>query len=289
MIDLARVDDHFYDILIPVVGELTSRTGLEPGDILLVGAACRDVLHAALGHSFPARATTDVDLGIAVSDWKVSERIEALFARIGSNGIRYRIAGVAVDIMPFGDVENPEGISRPGARGEDLVVFGFRDVYDRAIPLKLPNGQTIRLPQPAGYAALKMRSSIDRAEFYGHDKNAEDLALAAFWYQNAPEIQDRLYNTDAGFGILSELEMDTDLAAVRLLGMDAAAQLSPANRDDLIRRWGDQDLETLARDFTLPVGARHRSDLARQHAFVTQLIPWAHNQARDPDKENRSD
>ncbi|MGI8392757.1 hypothetical protein [Leucobacter sp. W1038] len=272
MIDLERVDARIYDVITPVVEELTAKVGVDPDSILLVGAGCRDVLHAAFGHTFPARATTDTDLGIAVSDWTISERIEACFSRIGSNGIRYRIAGIAVDIMPFGEVEDPDGISSPAPRGEELVVFGFRDVYERALPLALPNGQTIRLPQPAGYVALKMRSWIDRSVYYGYDKDAKDLALAAFWYQEAPEIQDRVYDTDAGFEVLTYLEMDAEVAAVRLLGLDVAAQLSPANRDDLARRWKEQDLDVLARDFVLPAGGPYAPDLARRRAYVAQLL-----------------
>ncbi|MDF1488990.1 hypothetical protein [Tessaracoccus caeni] len=272
MIDLSRVDERTYGSVTPVVEALTSEVGVNPDNILLVGAACRDVLHAAFGHEFPARATIDTDVGIAVSDWTISERIEDCFPRAGSNGIRYRISGIAVDVIPFGEVEDPEGISRPAPRGDDLVVFGFRDVYERALPLALPNGQAIRLPQPAGYAALKMRAWIDRSHYYGNDKDANDLALAAFWYQNAPEILDRLYDTDAGFEVLRKLDHDTDVAAVRLLGLDAAAQLSPANRDDLARRWAEQDLESLAREFTLPAGGPGVPALTRRRAFVRQLI-----------------
>lgn len=271
MIDLARVGESLYGMVTPVVEELTAEVDLDPDSILLVGAACRDILHAALGHTFQARATTDTDLGIAVNDWAISERIEDSFRRVGRNGIRYTIAAISVDIMPFGDVEDPEGISRPAPRGEELVVFGFRDVYEHALPLALPSGQTVRLPHPAGYAALKMRSWIDRSVYYGHDKDAQDLALATFWYQNSPQIEDRLYDTDPGFEILTELDIDADLAAVRLLGLDAAAQLSPANRDDLARRWAEQDLHSLARDFTLPAGGPRSADLTRRQRLVAQL------------------
>lgn len=271
MIDLTRVDDRIYDSITPVVEQLIAEAGVDHDRILLIGAGCRDVLHSALGHTFPARATTDTDLGIAVSNWTVSKKIEARFSRTGSSGIRYRIAGISVDIMPFGEVEDPEGISRPAPRGEELVVFGFRDVYERALPLTLPSGQTIRLPQPAGYVALKMRSWIDRSVYFGHDKDANDLALAAFWYQAAKEIENRLYDTDAGFEILSELNLDAEIAAVRLLSMDVAAQLSPANRNDLAQRWALQDLDSLARHFTLPAGARQSPDLSRRRSFIAQL------------------
>lgn len=271
MIDLSRVDERVYDTITPVIEELTAQVGVDPDSILLVGAACRDVLHAAFGHTFPARATTDIDLGIALGDWTISERIEKHFPRIGSNGIRYRIAEISVDVIPFGEVEDPEGVSQPAPRGEKLVVFGFRDVHERALPLTLPTGHSIRLPQPAGYVALKMRSWIDRAVYHGGSRDARDLALAVFWYQNMRDVDDRLYDTAAGFKMLSELDMDADLAAVRLLGLDVAGQLSPANRDDLARRWAAIDLDALAQDFLLPAGGPPSPNTDRRRALVTQL------------------
>lgn len=272
MIDLTRVDVDLYDTIAPVIVDLVAETGADPSQIMLVGAACRDILHAAFGHAFEARATTDIDLGIAVSDWGISNRIDERYRQIGSNGIRYRIAETPVDIMPFGDVEDPEGITYPAARGQNLVVFGFRDVYDRSLPLMLPTGHEIRIPQPAGYVALKIRSWIDRSvHHYGHDKDAKDLALAAFWYQNAAEISERLYDTDDGFAVLAESGMDVEAASTRLLGEDALSQLSTANRGDLARRWAERDMESLARDFLLPTGGPRSPTLERRRALVAQL------------------
>jgi predicted nucleotidyltransferase len=42
-----------------------------------------------------------------------------------------------VDVMPFGEVEDPDGISSPAARREDLIVFGFHNVFERAAHLSL--------------------------------------------------------------------------------------------------------------------------------------------------------
>lgn len=92
MIDLERVDRRWYDDITMVVDELADVVGLEPGRVLLVGAGCRDILHVSLGHTFSLSATADTDLGIAVSDWSLSDRIESAFPRIGSNGIRYRVS-----------------------------------------------------------------------------------------------------------------------------------------------------------------------------------------------------
>lgn len=275
MIDLTQVEPRLYDAITIVVEKLATTVDLDPDRVLIVGAACRDLLHAAFGHAFALRATTDTDVGIAVSDWTVSERIDARFRRIGSNGIRYRIGGLPVDIMPFGGVEDPDGVSRPAARGENLVVFGFRDVHERAIRLTLPNGMTVRLPQPAGYTALKMRSWIDRSA-YGEYRDANDLALAAFWYQESGEIRDRLFDTDAGFELLTEVGIDVDLAATRLLAFDAADQLTPRDRADLSHRWVEQSLDLLARYFTLPTTAPRAPGMARRQAIVAQLsIPPA--------------
>ncbi|WGH92294.1 hypothetical protein QDX21_08150 [Auritidibacter ignavus] len=116
MIDLTRVDPRLYDDITLIVDELQASVGLDPDSVLVVGAGYRDILHAAFGHTFPLRATTDTDLGIAVHDWTISERIDVRFRRIGSNGIRYSIAGIPVDIMPFGEVEDPDGITHPAAR-----------------------------------------------------------------------------------------------------------------------------------------------------------------------------
>lgn len=267
MIDLSLVEPQLFDMISPVVEELQESVGLDPASVLVVGATCRDVLHAAMGHTFEVRATNDVDLGIAVGDWTVSDRIDAKYERVGSNGIRYRIAGLPVDVMPFGEVEDPEGISSPAARGEDLIVFGFHDVFERAAHLSLPDGPVVRIPQPAGYAALKMRSWIDRRE----NKDAKDLALCTFWYQESTTVQGRLYDTDAGQQILEALDWDAFVAAARLLGADVAEQLSPANHSDLIDRWSAVDPDALARDFVLPTGAGRTFNRDARLAYVRQL------------------
>lgn len=272
MIDLAAVESRHYDAIAPVIAELTATIGLDPDSILLIGAGCRDILHAAFGHTFTPRATTDLDLGLAVDDWAVSTRIDERFRRLGSNGIRYSIAGIAVDIMPFGPVENPDGITRPRARGEEIVVFGFRDVYERALRLRLPGDLVIRLPRPAGYAALKMRSWVDRSPS-GEDKDARDLALVNHWYQDSTAIDDRIYDTEDGRRTLIEQDMDAGLAATRLLARDVAAQLSQSNCADLKSRWEVADLDSLARSFTLPAGGPRSPHLARRRTIADLLSP----------------
>lgn len=270
MIDLSRVDPRSFDHIRIVVEELEKTVGLDPDCVLVVGAACRDILHAALGHTFHVRSTDDMDLGIAVNDWTVSERIEEKFERVGTNGIRYRVGNIPVDIMPFGAIEHPEGITHPTARGEDLVVFGFHDVHARAESLALPGGAIVRIPQPAGYATLKMRSWIDRS-VYGEDKDAKDLALCAYWYEESALIEDRLYDTAEGLSILTAAGWDVPLAAAGMLSLDVTQQLAPDNRADLATRWSSLNISTLAHSFLLPPATQRRTSLATRFAIASQL------------------
>lgn len=116
-----------------------------------------------------------------------------------------------------------------------------------------------------------MRAWLDRAPDHGGEKDARDLALAAYWYQHSTAVTDRLYDTDSGFELLEALGMDDGLAAVRLLALDAAEQLAPPNRRDLAERWARADLDPLVRDFLLPAGARQRVTSERRRALVDQF------------------
>jgi predicted nucleotidyltransferase len=269
--DFSRIERGLLDDLAHVVDELHARAQVSPESILVVGAGCRDILHAALGHSFALRATTDTDLGIAVEDWMPTGRIEQEFRSIGDTGIRYDVGGLPVDIMPFGAVEDPSGISEPAARRAPLVVFGFADVFRRADKLPLPSGAVIRIPQPAGYAALKMRSWIDRSVDY-NDKDGKDLALAVHWYESSSEVGDRLYETDMGIRLMDECGWDVELAAAQLLCIDALDQLDSDNARDLAGRWAAVDREALARAFVLPAGSGRVEPFARRLKLVESLV-----------------
>lgn len=270
MIDLSRADQRLLDEPALVVNDLVNAVGLDPDAVMLIGAVCRDILHSALGHSYAVRGTTDTDIGIAVSDWSAWERIDSSYARLGTNGVRYRVGEHAVDIMPFGGIEDPSGIASPSSRDEELVVFGFGDVYERALRLPVADGVDIRLPQPAGYAALKMRSWVDRSA-YGEDKDAKDLAVAAHWYRESSEIEHVLYETEAGIALLEDADWDMEIACTMLLGDHIRDQLSTANHADLSERWSEIDLGIFAKSFVLPVDARQSLSFTRRRAIAAHL------------------
>jgi hypothetical protein len=117
---------------------------------MIVGAWCRDILHSALGHTFATAATHDLDLALALSSWDAYRVLTTTFQRVGDTGIRFRIADIDVDVLPFGDIEDPQRLVHPPARGETLSVWAFEEIFAASLPLALSPTTTIQIPTIAG-------------------------------------------------------------------------------------------------------------------------------------------
>lgn len=268
MLDFARTDPRLLDDVADVVDALVSRTDVDPGSVMLVGARCRDAIHSALGASEPTRTTNDLDIGLALDDWGAFDRIDRTFARIGSNGIRYRIAGMLVDVMPFGSaIESPDGIANPATRSESLVVFGFEDVFARAVRIRLPNhGHEIRIPSPPGYGVLKAQAWVDRSIDHEY-KDAGDLAVVLGWYENSPVTADRLYDDSLDMDLTERYDFDQRMSTAHLLGRDIRHQLSSGRDDELATAFAASDLSMFARQLGDRLGELTvRLELARAFA-----------------------
>ncbi|WP_152364243.1 hypothetical protein [Microlunatus speluncae] len=229
-----------------VEAALATTSHLAARDIMIVGAHCRDIMQRALGHAFATTATHDLDLALAFSSWRSFEALSEAFPRLGDTGIRYRIAGVVVDLLPFGDVEDPRGTVDPPTRREAISVWAFDEIYRSALPLNLSRAISIRIPTVAGYAAAKIGAWLDRSN-WRETKDAADLGLIMFWYAESRVVQHRLYDTPAGNDVLIAEVADLQLASARLLGADIATTIGPQRLVELLDRWpGDRRL--LARD-----------------------------------------
>jgi len=111
LLDLTNAPEGFLDPVARVVeAALAVTEGLSAREVMVVGACCRDILHSALGHSFATAATSDLDLALALTSWDAYRTLAGAFPRIGDTGIRFRIADVSVDLLPFGEIEDPQGV-----------------------------------------------------------------------------------------------------------------------------------------------------------------------------------
>jgi len=270
LLDLTRIPDSVVSPIVPVVRTaLAHAHGLTSDDIMVVGACCRDILHSALGHSFPNTATHDLDLALALSSWPAYESLAAAFPAVGDTGIRFLIADVVVDLIPFSGIEDPAGIATPRSRGESLSVWAFREIFTASLGLPLAPDLAIRLPTPAGYTAAKIGAWLDRSNWH-EVKDAPDLALSLYWYFESTDICDQLYATPDGNDVLLREGTDLPLAAAHLLGLDVANTIGPARLTELLDRWPG-NAELLIRELVVRGGPAWTRDPQRRRAFLDAL------------------
>lgn len=253
-----------------VEAALAATPDLKADNIMLVGALCRNALHRRLGHSFPMTSTYDLDLALALSSWDAYRAVANAFPSIGDSGIRFRIAGIHVDLLPFGDVEDPPGLAEPPTRQEKMGVWAFKEIFAAADQMVLTPNVTIKIPTVPGYAVTKIGAWLDRSA-YGQPKDAPDIALVLFWYAHSSEVADRLYDTNAGREILLDSELNVTMASARLLGSDISAAVGPERRAELLQRWPG-NLELLTREMSVrTAGATHsRRDRQQQIVALTK-------------------
>jgi predicted nucleotidyltransferase len=238
LFDPGSVQPLLLDPVSRVVGAIREKApGLADTDIMLMGAVCRDVVHAALGHAFLTRKTGDLDLALALRSWDAFDALAAEFPTVSDTGVRFRVCDVDVDLLPFGDVEVPAGSVSPPTRRESMSVWAFDELHAAALPLQLPGGVTIRIPTVPGYVAAKLGAWLDRSA-YGEYRDAGDLALAMWWYSESQAIIDRLYGESSE--ILTAESFDVDRSAARLLGCDVMATIGHERGEELLRRWPDR-------------------------------------------------
>src|SRR5665647_3184597 len=138
LLDLTNAPEGFLDPVARVVEAALAVTAeLSALEVMLVGPCYRDILHGALGHSFATAATRDLDLALALTCWDAYRPLAGAFPRIGDTGIRFRIADVNVDLVPLGEIEDPQGGVEPQSRRETLSVWAFEEIFAASLPLVL--------------------------------------------------------------------------------------------------------------------------------------------------------
>ena len=270
MLSFEGIDVRQLDLARLVVEELLELGDLEPDDIMIVGASCRDILHAGLGHGFPLRATTDVDVAIALPAWAPFDNLVKRLRPVGDNGIRYLVREIAVDLVPFGEVEDPVGSVLPVRRDESMDVFAFNEVFGGSLVLPLGPDLEVRLPDPAGYCALKLSAWANRCldnEF----RDGADIATVVYWYAGWAEVEERLYATAEGNAILLAAEVDRLLASAELLGRDIALVIGPERTRELKSRWTALVRNRLVGEFGHDTIPSWTADLPRREAAIESL------------------
>lgn len=228
-----------------VVHELVKQTGVDSSRLLLVGARCRDLLHHQFGYQDSLRRTDDIDIGLVATSLHDYRQIVSVLPRIGRTGARFAVGAFAVDIMPFGPIEHPDGTVVFGPQLEKLSVESFQAVWANAQTINLDAGLSIRVPHAAGYAVLKAHAYAERSARF-ELRDAPDIATILRWYRDAEAVASEVYETQRGNEILTMMQFDLFAASAYVLGVHMQEFLPPADRNKLRQAWTAVDDSALA-------------------------------------------
>lgn len=205
---------------------------------LVIGATARDIiLEAGYGIS-TGRKTKDVDFAVMVEDWTAYDRLKMELLStshiIENKKIlhRFRFKDILdVDILPFGEIENPKGTIKWPEDRSVMKVLGFREALESGILVKINPILQVPFVSPAGMAALKLIAWSDRRHEFP-EKDISDFALVLTKYSQLGN-EDRIYEEDPE--LMKEEGSDLDYAGARLLGRDIGRMMNPEARAEIER------------------------------------------------------
>lgn len=248
-------------------------------DYFVTGAMARDILlHGVFGID-PGRGTLDVDLAVAVQDWRqfelVKTRLVATNAFTAEERTPHRLyhredAGekaYPLDLLPFGGVEEPPNkIVWPPELSIVMNVAGYREALAAAQDVEVATDFVVPVASLPGLAILKLLAWADRG--IENPKDAVDLVTLLRWY-GAAGNEDRLYGEE--MRLLEGLGYNMDLAGPQLLGKDAARITATETRNQVLALLDDAvTVERLTRDMARAFRGTE-DPIGEAEAFIAQF------------------
>ena len=214
-------DEFQHPLLKPILEKLTGYFSKEGIQFYLIGATARDII-MQLNNERSSRATHDLDIAIAMSDWNEFKKVEEGIVNIDGftkdthQKQRFLYEGAFyIDIVPFGDVlVQDDKIFWPPEEEIAMSVLGFKEVHDTTKEVSIDNELSIQIASLDGIFLLKMVAWSER--HIEGNKDADDMAFIFNSYllineEKAIENHYDLYQSD---------DFDTTTTGARLLGRD---------------------------------------------------------------------
>ena len=216
-------DKFQHPLLKPILEKLTVYFSKEKIHFYVIGATALDII-MQLNNERSSRATHDLDIAIAISDWsefkKVEEGIVQIdgFTKDSHQKQRFLYEDTYyIDIVPFGDVlAQDDKIFWPPEQEIAMSLLGFKEVRNTTKEVFIDDELSIQIASLDGIFLLKVVAWTER-NLKGN-KDADDIGFIINNYYTINEdraIKDHydLYETE---------EFDTLVAGSRLLGRDIA-------------------------------------------------------------------
>jgi len=162
-------------VLLPLVSEMLremssvcTNFGI---DFYLVGAVARDIHLSTKEGLYSKRGTKDIDLAITISDEGQYKQVKEALVETGlfephdTEAIKliYK-KGIEVDLLPFGEIEQPNRNVKLSDPTFVLNMPGFTEIYPFVKDHNLGNGQKVKVCTIEGIILLKLIAHDDRPE-----------------------------------------------------------------------------------------------------------------------------
>ena len=229
--------DKFQDPLLkPILVSLSNYFSSVDVDFYVIGATARDIVLNFHGEK-SGRATRDLDIAIAISNWEEFETIEQGIVNIkgfkkDSNQKQRFIYqdNFELDIVPFGDImkEDDKVFWTPDEQVA-MSVLGFKEVAKATDKFQIDNGVEIEVASLVGVFILKLVAWQDRNN--QTNKDADDIAFIISNYFN---INQERAITEYSEIMFEDDDFSFEKAGALLIGIDVALLLG--NSDYIINK-----------------------------------------------------
>lgn len=212
-------------------------------DIMVVGAAARDILIRNVFGSPPQRAARDIDIAVAVNSWSEVACLTSSMDPTPGGAHHFLVLGIEVDVIPFGGIESRDRtITWPD--DHEMDVFGFSEALRSAVLVKLPGDVTVPVASLAAQPLLKLLAWRDRHS--QSTKDAIDLRSIIHAYSQGPYF-DQLYDDHQEY--LVQHDYDPILAGAARMGYEARELIAENSREKILALLNSDDFrERLAAD-----------------------------------------
>ncbi|NOX84736.1 MAG: hypothetical protein GXO86_02035 [Chlorobi bacterium] len=176
----------------------------------------------------PGRGTKDIDFAVMISSMNeynhiIKDLVTNGFTKVKAPWTFYHNRfGIAVDILPYGHIEQDEKFSFSG-KNFDLHVLGFKEVLGSSTKISIEE-RIARIPLLPGMVLLKLIAWNDRPEVRGTDlKDILDIIINYFEIDFDAIVEHH-------YDLLEVDDIDTIRIAARVLGREVKSYLSESSK-----------------------------------------------------------
>jgi predicted nucleotidyltransferase len=176
----------------------------------------------------PGRGTKDIDFAIMISNFEQFEEVIDELKKFGFNKVKapwtiyHPEFNVAVDLLPFGEIEENDTINF-NERNIDIHVLGFKEVLENTQTVKIED-KIAHIPSLQGMVILKLVSWSDRPEERVDDPQDVLRIIENYFNHNWDEIVE--FHNDT----FHDKNLDELMVSARVLGRKAAEILKKSKR-----------------------------------------------------------